>query len=471
MTTKQIPGSIYAPDGSLYITLTDGAGNLVQTDTTASLVFGVLPSSTNNVPVTNGTGYAAGDTILVSGGTSTRAAKIGVIATQVISATVVSGGSGGSNGPVTITGTTGNNNGGTLFQATGTISGGALTGPLVITVSGTYFASPTSLSVEPVAGGGLTGATVSLVMSLESWTVCDCGRYTAIPTNPVSQASTTGSGTGATFTLNWGPIAATVDAAGLGGAGNDGRFALGGGDPTTFAAQINCGPENTYLGESAGLWSNTGGFNTGIGAGANGGLLGAVPLRGQANTAVGCDCMRNVGPTAGACTAVGQAALRSVTGSWNTGIGQQAGFNTTSGYANVFIGYNSGISNTTGVENVVIGESVGSTTLNGNNNILIGTTSSTDLTAGVNNTIIIGATSGTIPWVTGSLVSGSLTAVFGGTVSVPGGTNPVLTTTSAVTSGAGSSTGTLTNAPAAGNPSVWIPFNNHGTTVYIPAWT
>lgn len=29
MTTKQIPGSIYAPDGSLYATLTDGAGNLV----------------------------------------------------------------------------------------------------------------------------------------------------------------------------------------------------------------------------------------------------------------------------------------------------------------------------------------------------------------------------------------------------------------------------------------------------------
>ena len=28
MTAKQIPGSTYAPDGSLYITLTDGAGNL-----------------------------------------------------------------------------------------------------------------------------------------------------------------------------------------------------------------------------------------------------------------------------------------------------------------------------------------------------------------------------------------------------------------------------------------------------------
>lgn len=28
MVTKQLPGSVYAPDGSLYITLTDGAGNL-----------------------------------------------------------------------------------------------------------------------------------------------------------------------------------------------------------------------------------------------------------------------------------------------------------------------------------------------------------------------------------------------------------------------------------------------------------
>lgn len=36
--------------------------------------------------------------------------------------------------------------------------------------------------------------------------------------------------------------------------------------------------------------------------------------------------------------------------------------------------------------------------------------------------------------------------------------------------GAGGSAGTLTNAPAAGNPTKWIPIDDAGTTRYIPAW-
>jgi hypothetical protein len=36
--------------------------------------------------------------------------------------------------------------------------------------------------------------------------------------------------------------------------------------------------------------------------------------------------------------------------------------------------------------------------------------------------------------------------------------------------GAGTATGTLTNAPVAGNPTKWITLNDNGTTRYIPAW-
>lgn len=36
--------------------------------------------------------------------------------------------------------------------------------------------------------------------------------------------------------------------------------------------------------------------------------------------------------------------------------------------------------------------------------------------------------------------------------------------------GAASSAGTLTNAPAVGNPTKWIPIDDNGTTRYIPAW-
>lgn len=37
-------------------------------------------------------------------------------------------------------------------------------------------------------------------------------------------------------------------------------------------------------------------------------------------------------------------------------------------------------------------------------------------------------------------------------------------------SGAAAKTGTLTNAPADGNPTKWIPVDDNGTTRYIPAW-
>ena len=36
--------------------------------------------------------------------------------------------------------------------------------------------------------------------------------------------------------------------------------------------------------------------------------------------------------------------------------------------------------------------------------------------------------------------------------------------------GAGASAGTITNAPAAGNPTKWIPIDDNGTTRHIPAW-
>jgi hypothetical protein len=38
------------------------------------------------------------------------------------------------------------------------------------------------------------------------------------------------------------------------------------------------------------------------------------------------------------------------------------------------------------------------------------------------------------------------------------------------TDGAGAQAGTITNAPAVGNPTKWIPIDDNGTTRYIPAW-
>ncbi len=52
----------------------------------------------------------------------------------------------------------------------------------------------------------------------------------------------------------------------------------------------------------------------------------------------------------------------------------------------------------------------------------------------------------------------------------PGGTQAIIRTQASITSGAGASLGTLSNAPSAGNPTSWIPINDNGTTRYIPAW-
>lgn len=54
-------------------------------------------------------------------------------------------------------------------------------------------------------------------------------------------------------------------------------------------------------------------------------------------------------------------------------------------------------------------------------------------------------------------------------LTLPGGAT-LLTTTAALTNGAGAGAGTLTNAPSAGNPTKWIAINDGGTVRRIPSW-
>lgn len=76
----------------------------------------------------------------------------------------------------------------------------------------------------------------------------------------------------------------------------------------------------------------------------------------------------------------------------------------------------------------------------------------------------------------GIYVNGSTPSYFGGDVTcagtliVAGGSTAVLKSTNTVTSGAGAQIGSLSNCPVSGNPTSWIPFNDNGTTRYIPSW-
>jgi hypothetical protein len=76
----------------------------------------------------------------------------------------------------------------------------------------------------------------------------------------------------------------------------------------------------------------------------------------------------------------------------------------------------------------------------------------------------------------------ALTAGFSGTGNIVRATAPTVTSitvsvgtfmvksSAAFTNGAAAQVGTLNNAPAAGNPTKWIPVDDNGTTRYIPAW-
>lgn len=81
------------------------------------------------------------------------------------------------------------------------------------------------------------------------------------------------------------------------------------------------------------------------------------------------------------------------------------------------------------------------------------------LLAGADNSYDIGATGATRPrnvFVAGNITIGDATALVKSSV--------------AMNNGAGAGAGTITNAPAAGNPTKWIPINDNGTTRYVPAW-
>ena len=193
-TIKLVSGAINAI-GSGYavadvITLAGGTASVPATVTVATLQ---LATTAINAA---GTGYVPADTITLAGGTSTTKAIVTVSTTKVVSATVAAAGTGGTPGSATVTGTTGT---GTKFQATVTIDGGGeITSVDAIAVAGSYTANPTDIANEPVTGGGLTGAQLTVVMGAATFAYTNRGNYT-VGSTTFTQDSTSGAGTGATF--------------------------------------------------------------------------------------------------------------------------------------------------------------------------------------------------------------------------------------------------------------------------------
>lgn len=69
-----------------------------------------------------------------------------------------------------------------------------------------------------------------------------------------------------------------------------------------------------------------------------------------------------------------------------------------------------------------------------------------------------------------STAIGTTTPAAGSFTAVTIGSTALLSSTVALSNTPGAGTGTLTNAPANGNPTKWLRINDNGTPIYIPAW-
>jgi hypothetical protein len=221
-------GSITAGTGYDILPLIAPSGGTLTAGVTPAVPAVVRATSLKLVsasPATAGTGVAINDTFSLAGGILAASGPGGntlgtagvasvVTATHIkaVSAVVNAGGTSGTPGAVTITGTTGT---GTKFQATGTINGGgALVGPLVVTVAGDYTVGVTSLAAEPITGGSLSGATVTLVMGALTFSLTTVGGYTTAPAAPNTATNGTGSGAGVTVTCAFGLGTAVIEESG-----------------------------------------------------------------------------------------------------------------------------------------------------------------------------------------------------------------------------------------------------------------
>lgn len=146
-------------------------------------------------------GYVPGGTEILTavGGTGT-APTFSVTTTQISDVvSIVNPGSGGVDGIQIITGTTGT---GTKFQWNVMISGGSIVEILDPIEHGSYSVNPSSLTNEPITGGGLSSAAVAVHIGAFNLSLVLEGKLSIAPTTPVSTTSNL-AGVGATIDIQY----------------------------------------------------------------------------------------------------------------------------------------------------------------------------------------------------------------------------------------------------------------------------
>ena len=108
-----------------------------------------------------------------------------------------------------------------------------------ITLTGGTSTIAAVLTVATLVGGAGTG--------VASVTVSTPGSYSALPSNPVAQGTSSGSGTGATFTMAWGILSVNMTASGTGyTSAPTGTVSAGAGTVTMLLGSVNAPALSTY---------------------------------------------------------------------------------------------------------------------------------------------------------------------------------------------------------------------------------
>jgi hypothetical protein len=178
----------------------------------------VLTTQLLKLSSSGGQGYVPGDTINPAGGTQTTQSQVSVTSTQVSAVAFHATGSMSALGFYTMQGTTGT---GTRFTVLIQVTAGPALTFFGITNAGAYTVNPTNVVAEPmvvVSGPGTwTGLQLSITMGPLTLTVTNPGVFTANPpSNQMTQGSTSGGGTGATFPAAlMGPLSVRIANAGV----------------------------------------------------------------------------------------------------------------------------------------------------------------------------------------------------------------------------------------------------------------
>lgn len=309
-------------------------------------------------------------------------------------------------------------------------------------------------AVRTVSAGAVTA------MALTVKGVCS-----TVPANPVSVLSTTGTGSGATFTLSWAPIGAAIVGQSLVQGGN----LYIGAEP--FAGGLY-GTENVFIGDRAGAaFTGNASFDVAVGHNACGNG-GAAPYAGSNNTCLGTDAGRNMIAGSGV-LAVGTGALKNLsTAGINaiTAVGYASMLNLNNGNAandSTAIGNAScqGAVGTASFRQVTcLGGDTGATLTTANNVLIVGrgvgntvlTTGSGIVLIGSGLTTVTTPASGTTNWlnienaIRASTTAPTVSSGFGTSPTIPAGTTSAGFQVNVGTGGAASS-GVIAFATAAPN--------------------